>query len=132
MCNIPVVFYELPEEVAMLQDMAQIEDAMQEGIVDGIHGSLSGTILDISGGGIRFTSNKQMQRGMFGLFEFEIESGKGKQTIRVVGQLLDSGTPDGAIGIYHNRVSFSFKSNKDRESIVQFVFTEQVRKRNGK
>ncbi len=130
-CNIPVIFYEIPSEVALLPEMNSIESALEDGSIEGVKGSLTGTILDISGGGIRFTSNKQMLRGMYGLFEFEIDSGKGKQTIRVVGQLLDSGAPEGSIGIYHNRVSFSFKSNKDRESIVQFVFTEQLRKRNG-
>jgi len=124
-CNIPVDFVEISEEVAKFDDILDIEKATkeEEALPD------FGTILDISGGGIRYSTPVKVKTNVYNLYLFEIGQEGNKKEVMVLGYVIASDQIQGRNDLYHNRVQFVFKNEKDREKIVQFVFEEQRRKR---
>lgn len=124
-CNIPVDFVEISEEVAKLDNILDIQEASKE---DEVLPDF-GTILDISGGGIRYSTPTKVKTNVYNLYLFEIGQEDKKKEVMVIGYVIASDQVQGRTDLYHNRVQFIFKNEKDREKIVQFVFEEQRRKR---
>lgn len=124
-CSIPVDFVEISEDVAKLDDILEIQKASKEdeNLPD------FGTILDISGGGIRYSTPTKVKTNVYNLYLFEIGRDENTKEVMVIGYVIASDQVQGRTDLYHNRVQFVFKNEKEREKIVQFVFEEQRRKR---
>lgn len=124
-CSIPVDFVEISNEVANLGTITEIQKATKndDTLPD------YGTILDISGGGIRYSTPYKVRTDVYNLYLFQIGSEDDKQDIMVIGYVIASEPVKDRTDLYHNRVQFVFKNEKEREKIVQFVFEEQRRKR---
>ena len=128
-CSIPVDFVEISDEVAKLDSIVEVQKASKEeqNLPD------FGTILDISGGGIRYSTPAKVKTNVYNLYLFEIGQDNDKKEIMVIGYVIASDPVPNRTDLYHNRVQFVFKNEKEREKIVHFVFEEQRRKRqNGK
>ena len=88
-----------------------------------------GMIVDISGGGARFLSETQYDIGTFILFEFTLDiEGKPKE-YSIIGRVVDSSMPPGRES-YENRIKFININDKDRESIIKYIFEEERKIRN--
>ncbi len=87
-------------------------------------------IVDISGGGLRFTSPVAYEPGTqiavcFGL------NVHGKETpYDLVGNVLSSKQNEMQRGIYEHRLQFTVINNKQREEIIRFIFEEERKSRN--
>lgn len=89
----------------------------------------TGTVLDISGGGLRFSNTKEIQKDVvirchlnLHLREYEIE-------LDVDGIVLQSIQVDSDTSHYQTRVSFLDMSTDDTEKIIKFIFEEERRRR---
>lgn len=87
-------------------------------------------IVDISAGGIRFSSNTPFEKGEYILAEFTLESEQ-HHDFSLVCRIIESFKNDKADGKYVNRAQFLFEKLSDREKIVKYVFDEErrIRKR---
>lgn len=98
-----------------------IEDAMTDGNLK------TGVLLDISGGGIRFTSNEQLEANIDLLLKLDICLANNKKVNGVVGTLLSSNKLQNKDGVYEQRVVFCDMTQMTRETIIRYIF-EQERK----
>ncbi|MCR5785396.1 MAG: PilZ domain-containing protein [Eubacterium sp.] len=89
----------------------------------------SGTILDISGGGIRFSSKKKYEDGSLILMTFIIKNEFVFSQPVLLGRLLQCYYNENT-KLYENRVQFQEISKQDRELIVKYIFEEERRTRN--
>jgi c-di-GMP-binding flagellar brake protein YcgR len=123
-CMIPVRVVEMKENMQMLPTIEEIKREIrlcQEPLV-----KTKGTILDISGGGMRFITDHHFQDMAFLLLDFELESAKIRQKIEVVGEIVGTAKVKDEEKYVH-RIKFDFKDNNLREHIISYVFEEQRR-----
>lgn len=83
-----------------------------------------GTIVDISGGGVRFLSSHRHEQDTSILFSFNLAIGGKDVQFKVIGRIIAS-TQAGNGGKYENRVQFTDIPAEDRESIIKYIFEEE-------
>ena len=123
---VPMIFMELAETAAMAETIEEVKKSIKtrnEMTVRGI-----GTILDISGGGARFTSSNSLQDIKFLLMEFHLpRKNKEEQLeIDVVAKIIESSRTE-ARDKYMHRVKFYFKDSRLKEQLIGYVFEEERR-----
>lgn len=91
-----------------------------------------GTILDISGGGIRFTSTTELEHKKGVVNHIELDYGEDIHHLYLSGVIIESAKTKGNDRLYENRVEFDAISNEDREMIIRFIFEEERRRRKNK
>jgi c-di-GMP-binding flagellar brake protein YcgR len=87
-----------------------------------------GIIIDISGGGLRFTSKEQIQVGSIINCTLDINSVETKK-LELKGKVILSQLVDYQVIKYETRIMFQDISNEDREAIIKFIFDEQRKRR---
>lgn len=98
-----------------------------EGVVQ--TGKISkGMILDISGGGIRFSSDEEIETDKKILATFEMYSGKGNVEFNIPAHIVKTFKITNGSGKYENRVKFDKISKESREQIIKAIFEEERRK----
>lgn len=122
-----VKYYEIREALAMIRTTDQLIEALHK--PDETFVSGSGTIQDISGGGMRFLSNKGYERDAFVFLIFHMNNDHLDETMFLVCQIMGSDPHPSIDGLYSNRGKFIYKDLRDREKIVRFVFEEDRRMR---
>lgn len=122
-CYIDVKIFHMTDEVAGYSTTRQIYLASLEPDMS-LNFSL-GTILDISGGGIRFISGEQYEKGRLLLYSFQLTNARVDQNFYIIGQIISSEAVPNNDGKFMNRCKFIFKELKDRETIVRYVFEEE-------
>lgn len=126
-CMLPMVYSSLTTEAAEAETMAEtMEIVRQMNFNDIVRGY--GTILDISGGGIRFASDTDLSNMEYVLIQFTIELKSGRRSLEVVGKIMGSDKPDTSKK-YINRIKLIYKDSDFQEQIVQFIFEEERRLR---
>lgn len=93
---------------------------------------IDGTILDISGGGIRFTSKTQLEDKKGLVNHIILNLPDEEQHLYISGLIIESIPLKGNELLFENRVEFDMISNEDRESIIRFIFEEERRRRKNK
>lgn len=88
-----------------------------------------GVILDISGGGLRFTSNGQRIQQEQVVCHIQLNFEEEQKHIYVPGTIVDCNIIDFDAGIYETRVAFDDISNEIREMIIRFIFEEERKRR---
>lgn len=86
---------------------------------------LDGTIVDISGGGVRFISNNQFRADEIIQFSFSLKSTEGMIPYTLVGKILRTEELENRPGEYESRVMFTTIAPESRESIIKYIFEEQ-------
>lgn len=87
-----------------------------------------GVIVDISGGGIRFTSEHSHSKGDKLIIKFEIASAKGINKYRLQANVINSNKIHNKINTYEHRIEFSDIDQKEREEIIRFIFEQERQK----
>ena len=80
--------------------------------------------LDISGGGVKFLSNEDLEAGAFILTVIRLTNEKVDQTLYLVTEIVACERMENASDKKVVRAKFHFKDLKDRDLIVRFVFEE--------
>jgi c-di-GMP-binding flagellar brake protein YcgR len=88
-----------------------------------------GTILDISGGGIRFISTYMMNKDEPIECHIQLNFEDENKHIYVGGKIVDSIETEYDTGNYETRVEFENVSSESREFIIRFVFEEERKRR---
>lgn len=125
-CMVPMIFMGVTEEAAMEGTIDAVREKMTAGNEMTVRGI--GTILDISGGGARFTSSNSLTNVKYLLLEFQLpqENKKTPLDIDVVAKVIDSKQTD-AQDKYTHRVKFYFKDPRMKEQLIGYVFQEERR-----
>lgn len=124
-CLIDMKYYKITEEVASLDSTEKLFAEIQG--IDYIGAALNAVVQDISGGGIRFTTDEQLEVNSYLLIVIRLANNKMDETFYLPCKLISSNKIEHAVGKYSNRGKFIFKDIKDRETIVRFVFEEERR-----
>lgn len=122
-CTLDFKFMEIEPEIANLPSTEQILLHVAQN--DMFYSSFSGTILDISGGGIRFVSDIVIDEKQHILCELQLDNEAVTKKIQMVGQILASRKLENADGIREYRVKFLVKDTKVREELIHYIFEEE-------
>lgn len=128
-CAIPVVAQPITREIGLLPTNLHVERALLNADVNVINDTY-GTILDISGGGARFTARVDINTDSYMLLKFDIPTSNGIVPMKIVSRRVKSEYKDDK-GIYEHRVEFMFKEQEEREIIIKYIFDQErrIRKR---
>jgi c-di-GMP-binding flagellar brake protein YcgR len=123
-CMIEMDFIPIEEEIAKLNSTEQIFGAVSE--VESAKPNQKAKVMDISGGGIRFSTEETLQPDTYILTMIRLSNDKIDQMFYLVTQILESELSTNGYK-YMNRAKFLFKDLRDRETIVRYVFEEERR-----
>lgn len=122
-CSIEMTYYEISKEIANLETTAEILSELHDDGAEKL--PKKATMLDISGGGLRFSCDEKLKSGSYVLVIAPLENMVVHGKFILVVQIIDGYEAPNAQGMYFNRGKFGFKDLKDRERIVRFVFEEE-------
>lgn len=123
-CIIPLLYDVVTPEMAALPNMDEIRSALMENpdnqeIVGGV-----GTILDISGGGMRFATTSSLENAQYLLLQFSLEDEGRMLDMELLGERVSSEAKPEADQFIH-RIKFHFRNRRDQETIIHFIFQIQ-------
>ena len=120
-----LMFQRLDDRAGELEKMSDIKGLLQQNTFeDNVIGR--GTIVDISGGGVRFISDTRMQDANYLFLIFGIEVNGQKQLVELMAKVIAVNfNPD--LGTFTYRMKFIYKDSKMQETIVRFIFEEERR-----
>ncbi len=84
-----------------------------------------GVIVDISGGGAKFISDRQFEKESKILFVFSLNLNGKFTEFSVIGKIILSDEIEGRSGEYKNHVQFVNIKDRDREGIIRYIFEEE-------
>lgn len=119
----PFQFYEITPEIAGMETTQEMLSALKETEED--QKPHKGMIQDISGGGIRFSSEVTLHVGDLVLAAFHLKNERMDEVFYLVSQVVAVQEHTSVKNMYIQRVKFLFKDLKIREKIVRFVFEEE-------
>ncbi len=125
-CMMDLTYVELDERAGTLEKMAEITELMQS---DEDHPPRSGrgTILNISGGGLRFLTNDDLSGIEYLLLHFVIDTKGHARNINLIGQVIgEAELPEGDKR-HSYRVKLLYKDSRCQELIIRYIFeTERL------
>ncbi|MBE5919265.1 MAG: hypothetical protein E7272_05400 [Pseudobutyrivibrio ruminis] len=126
-CLIPVKVLPIPKDVAILPNMALVEDDLEK--YGNTYGPpVTGNILDISGGGAKFSAKTDILTERYMYVSFKLKSKDMDETINVIARRVKTEHKEN-LGVYEHRIEFLFKEPEDRETIIKYIFDEDRRLR---
>lgn len=87
-----------------------------------------GTILDISGGGLRFTSHKMLEESNPIICNIKLDC-MDNNDITMEGSVVSSNILDFDTNNYEHRIEFNDITKEQREVIIKYIFDEQRKRR---
>ncbi|MDF2589402.1 MAG: hypothetical protein K0S41_3243 [Anaerocolumna sp.] len=90
---------------------------------------LSGSVLDISGGGARFTSNCLHENGQMIQMSMRLGVDKWMKNYLLNAVIISSNKMMNRQGYYEHRVQFRDIKKDEREAVIRFIFEEERRQR---
>ncbi len=84
-----------------------------------------GVIVDISGGGAKFISDRKFERESKILFVFTLNLGGKPTEYSVIGRVILSEPLEGRTGEFKNHIQFINMNDRDREGIIRYIFEEE-------
>ena len=116
---LPLDFITLDEragELMKMADIRQLIDGRQDELIFG-----NGTIVNISGGGVRFVTETDLKEVPYLFMRFAIEIGGRQQIIALIGQILHD--PEMKVQKQKSyRVRTLYKDSQCQEQIIRFIF----------
>ncbi len=88
-----------------------------------------GMIVDISGGGIRFVSDKLYEADSIMLCNFMLPINEKPKQFNVTGLVLQIKIIDERPGLFEHRIQYMGLGKDDREEIIRYIFEEERRNR---
>lgn len=126
-CVLDMTYFILDREQAQMEDAQSILEEFSEAEL--MEKQRQGTIVDISGGGIRFVSEEKNEAESRVLIQMKLKSDQEEKQYCLIGRILQSVRARTAELRYENRVQFVIKDSKIREEIIRYIFLEERRTR---
>lgn len=89
----------------------------------------TGTCIDISGGGTRFHSGDNLQKGSRLFVRIDLLLDNHVRTCDIVSKAVFSSRAKGRSDLYENRIEFVQIKEEDREVIIKYIFKEERNQR---
>lgn len=89
----------------------------------------TGTVADISGGGMRFLSDSGFEVGTLICCSYALPAKGGEKRYYLAGRILRSEEIEGKPGVFENRVQYINIDVDEREEIIKYIFEEERRQR---
>lgn len=89
-----------------------------------------GTIVDISGGGLRLVADTKYEDDDLILMNYVLGDPSSGKEYKHIGKILSIKELENNKGSFEHRISLENIPNKDREQIIRFIFEEERKKRN--
>lgn len=86
-------------------------------------------IVDISGGGLRFVTKQEYEKGSLVECKYELFIHGGVKVYELICRVLSSKEIPNKRGEYEHRVQFVNLDNDEREEIIQYIFEEERKNR---
>ncbi|MCR4595401.1 MAG: flagellar brake protein [Lachnospiraceae bacterium] len=86
-------------------------------------------IVDISGGGLRFVSNLEYEKGSMILCNYNLVVDGVQKHYSLVGKVLSVEELENRPGVYEHRVQYVNMDVDDREEIIKYIFNEERKNR---
>lgn len=86
-------------------------------------------IVDISGGGLRFVSNLEYEKGSLILCNYNLVVDGAQKHYSLVGRVLSVEELENRPGVYEHRVQYINMDVDDREEIIKYIFNEERKNR---
>ena len=129
-CMIPIDFTVLSDEAGNFTTINEakreitLKEERAENVLSG-----NGTIIDISGGGMRFTTSFDIEGFSYVLFRFELYLRSGSRIIEVIGKPIHSDHIEDT-NKYSHRIQFQYTDGVSQEVIIRYIFeVERSRRR---
>lgn len=123
-CTMEIMYKVVAKEE--LLEIITDKDKMQEVLQGGLD---RGVALDLSGGGVRFTSKQQHHPGDCVIIVMKIRK-QGVESLCVLpGTILRSYNVPNRYDLYEHRVEYSNLNSNTREALIKFIFEEERRLR---
>lgn len=119
-CSVDFEFYHISEDVAAMRTTEELFLEIQKPEYES--SSLPATLIDISGGGMKFKSMVQLEKGDYILTKIRLTNEIIDATFFLASEIIDCEKKNED---FVTRAKFFFKDIKDRETIVRFVFEEE-------
>jgi len=121
-CEMEFSYYHIPIEVAKLETTEELfeEIADPKYLVEKRYARTR----DLSGGGMRFSSEEKIEVGERVLTVLRLSNEKVDQTFYLVSEVISCDLDESVHGRWVIRVKWIFKDYKDQDHIIRFVFEE--------
>lgn len=119
-CTIDIKYDIVSEYESTLILQEEIEDARGKKIV-----WKKGIIVDISGGGIRFTSDEEFTRNSYVLCRFTLIINNRMKEFCTVTKIISSQKIENRNGQYESRAKYISMSPEETEEVVRYIFIEE-------
>ncbi|MBQ9334394.1 MAG: flagellar brake protein [Lachnospiraceae bacterium] len=86
-------------------------------------------IVDISGGGLRFVSNLEYEKGSMILCNYNLVVDNVQKHYSLVGKVLSVEELENRPGVYEHRVQYVNMDVDEREEIIKYIFNEERKSR---
>lgn len=106
--------------------------AVQKNALLQMDGFKKGTTLDVSGGGVRYTSEEQLPVGGLLIIHIIGEQEGGRKNYIFLGKVLKSERIEGVRGLFEHRVQFIDLKLDLREEFIQYIFKCEREKLNNR
>lgn len=83
-----------------------------------------GSTDDISGGGIKFHTEKKIEGSKYLLLKFKLESEHLNEELEIIGEIVGAYKNENSV-FYTYRIKFHFKDSRFQEKIVQYIFDKE-------
>ena len=113
----------MPASLRTVTDIKEGLDEIQDLILN--EDNYKCTIVDISGGGIRVFSKRQLEKNEMVYVKFTLNFNSGDKEADVLAKVVDSQKNSKDETMFDNRLQFINISEADREEIVKYVFEQQ-------
>ncbi len=119
---LPISFITLDERAGTLERMADIRQILEDRKDELLVGD--GTILNISGGGIRFITDAPIEDVPYLFIRFAIDTGGESRVMALIGHVVGSGlTEDKKHQAY--RLQILYKDSRCQEWIIRYIFEQE-------
>ena len=122
-CTLPGYFLALNLDEKTILKLPSVHDLLQTN--PDLRKSMGAvTILDLSGGGARFTSKADVGELPYALLQFTITDGNSKINVELFGKILDN-KYDRKNDLHMYRVKFLYRDSEWQDIIVKYIFEQQ-------
>lgn len=126
-CAIDITYYQITDEMAQLETTEEIfQELHDDNFFDACK---RGTVLDISGGGIRFVCDRELESQSHLLVIMHLNNEWIDQQFYIVIRIIDGWKSGKNSEKYIYRAKFLIKNPKTREAIIKYIFDEERKAR---
>lgn len=127
-CIMEFLYYKIPKEAEELESLQDIHDMIRDDYLAG--NTTLGKIMDLSGGGIRFSTGEKLEVGTALLLELHLKNESIDKRYNLVAEVISCHKMENRRDTkFEARAKFFIKDDRIREEIIHYIFEEERKTR---